>query len=129
MIFPTTCNSQNTINIISNEDIIVARMRVREFAREENLDITSQACISIAVTSLAQKISLGSERQGRVEVSSFSNKSRGGVRVDLVITGIGCQQYESVIQSQPLIHLLDEIFIRSVPDQEFVVTAVKWKSF
>jgi hypothetical protein len=127
MLPPTIRDNQNTIIIDKNEDTIVARMRVREFAREVNLDTISQACISIAVTTLAQKINLGGDRCGRVEMSSFSKKMREGMRVDLVITGQGCQQYESAIQSETFISLLDEISVKSVPDQELVVTVIKWK--
>jgi hypothetical protein len=128
MMPPTIHHNQNTIIIDKNEDTIVARMRVREFAREANLDTISQACVSIAITTLAQKINLGGDRCGRVEMSFFSKTMREGMRVDLVITGKGCQQYESAIQSETFISLLDEISVKSVPDQELVVTAIKWKS-
>lgn len=128
MMLSTTRNNQEIIPVAKNEDTIVARMRVREFAREMNMDTISQATISIAVTILAQTINLGNDRYGRVEVSSFSTKKFEGMRVDLIITGKGCQQYENAIQNQRFPYLLDEISVKSVPDRELVVTAIKWKS-
>jgi hypothetical protein len=113
------------ISIAGESDIIAARMRVRRFAYAAGFGPKDQACISLAASSLAYALALGSTRPGRMTVDSLSEKGLVGVRVvcttvpatddDMASEGLGNTRC-----------MVDELTVEPHPQNELRVTIIKW---
>ena len=104
-------------------DIITTRMRVREAARHHGLSLTEQACISMAVSSLANNIiNKNGAVEGSITIECLKRDSRLGMRVVCVWKGL-------VDQTIPYGNerwMVDEVETREVEDNLIEVVLTKW---
>jgi len=72
---------KTTIIVRDYRDVINARQKTRELARVIGMDVTSQAQISLATSSMANAMGLGTSRVGQIAIESIQNPEHLGVRV------------------------------------------------
>jgi hypothetical protein len=118
-------NETQTIQVMSNHDIIWARMRVREFAREQGFSMVDQARISLATSSLANAMELSHANQGQIVIDCVSDERGTGVRI------ICKKTYLTGGDPQPLKigdtrWMVDELNVERLPPNEVRVTVIKW---
>lgn len=120
-------NDTVTITATSVHDIMAARARVRELARRKGLGITDQARISLATSSLADVLGLGTHRQGQIIINSTEEKSRIGIRV-VCTAAKGAKR--ALTPAQLNVHqlLVDELTIEMLPSDDVQVTIVQWST-
>ena len=114
-----------TITIRSEFDVITARMKVRELARAKNFNITDQARISLATSSLAETLGLGRKRQGTIAIDALDETQRIGIRV--ICTAI--TEAVSDLVPDDLKNtgwLIDDLTIEKLPSNDLQVTAIHW---
>jgi hypothetical protein len=119
--------NQNIINVSTDYDVIFARMRTREVARSSGLNTPDQARVSLAVSSLAQKLGLGFNHQGKIAIETTVKDGRTGVRV---VFYVRCEaEVDSSfkrLENMRWMFMVDDLkFERSDPYQ-VKVTAIKW---
>jgi hypothetical protein len=116
-----------TLPIRNSVDMIAARARVREAARQKGLDLTGQARISLAVYSLATALRMGGERPGRVVVDRLDDGRRVGMRVACIVA-------EAVeVDSSPsafgdVRSLVDDLIVETSPPGAVKVILVQWSA-
>ncbi|MFL7791862.1 MAG: hypothetical protein AB8I69_06965 [Anaerolineae bacterium] len=115
-----------TIPIRNAFDAITARAKVREFAREEGLDVTGQARISLAAYSLANAKS-GSGRQGQLILRSLREDKRIGVEVICVIPDATNYQFPAETFKN-VKWLVDEFATETLPSNEMQIALTQWSS-
>jgi len=118
-------NDRVTIRIRSAFDAITARAKVREFAREEGLDITGQARISLAAYSLANASELGSGSRGQLIVKGLRKGKRVGVEVVCVIPNAINHRFAPETLEN-VRWLVDEFAVETLPSDEMQVALVQW---
>ncbi len=106
--------------IQSEMDIITARMHVRGMAGALGMDLANQARISLAASSLAHALELGSMRQGRMTMDYVHEGERTAVRVICVTTDEAPQPLSEIRW------MVDEMKIETLASGELQVTLVKW---
>lgn len=74
---------QEKFKLDGEADIVNIRMEVREFARYCGFSLADQACISMAVSSLAYSLGFARENSpgGEVIVERYTHQHRKGLRV------------------------------------------------
>ncbi len=70
-----------TVAVQTEFDICTARMQVRALARAVGFDLTNQARVAQATSSLARALRLGKTQQGQVVIDCLNRGERLGVRV------------------------------------------------
>ncbi len=115
---------EETIPVRSSIDVVTARMQVREAARKHGLNLTDQARISMATSSLASQLfSSGEARTGcQVIIEFLVNGHRVGLRVTLRwrnVPGI-------TVTTSNERWMVDEIDVHPVSDDIREVTMIKW---
>jgi hypothetical protein len=114
-----------TIPIRSPFDAITARAKVREFARENGLDVTGQARISLAAYSLANATKLRSASAGLVTIKLLKKGKRAGVEVACVIPNVTAGELAGDGLGN-VRWLVDECAIETLPTDEVQVALVQW---
>jgi anti-sigma regulatory factor (Ser/Thr protein kinase) len=114
-----------TIPIRNAFDTITARVKVREFAREQGLDITGQARISLAAYALVNAAELGNVSQGQLIIKALKKGKRAGIEVDCVIPDVGnnCFAPETFENTK---WLVDEFTVENLPSKEIQVALIQW---
>ena len=74
-------NKTQTIAVQTESDIFTARMQVRELARAIGFDLTNQARVAQATSSLARALRLGKTQQGQVVIDCLNRDECLRVRV------------------------------------------------
>jgi hypothetical protein len=120
-------NESVTISIHNAFDTITARAKVREFAREQGLDITGQARISLAAYSLANAAELGSTSQGQLIIKVLQKDKRAGVEV-LCILPDAAGNYFASETFENAKWLVDEFTVENLPSNEVRVALIQWSS-
>lgn len=120
-------NDTCTITTTSVHDIMAARARVRELARRKGLDITDQARISLATSSLADVLGLGTQRQGQIAIDSIVEEERTGIRVICTATR---DARHALTPAQLDVHqlLVDELTIETPPPDDVQITLIQWST-
>jgi hypothetical protein len=113
------------INVRTETDVIQARMRVREAARQQGLELSDQARISLATSSLAHVMGLGGWVGGEITIESLTNGSRKGVRV-VCSRKTEMQSSAAAGSHSSVAWMVDEYRVEKLPDEELRVTMVKW---
>jgi anti-sigma regulatory factor (Ser/Thr protein kinase) len=116
-----------TIVATSVHDIMAARARVRELARQKGLGLTDQARISLATSSLADVLGLGTHRQGQIVINSIDKEEHSGIRV---ICTAAKDAKRSLTSAQLDVHqlLVDELTIETLPSEDVQVTMIQWST-
>jgi hypothetical protein len=119
-----TSKSQ-TITIKNSFDIILARMRVRQWARTTGLGIQDQACIALATSSLAHALKLGEASEGRIDIYCSDEGERSGVRVVCTLAnGARCDPVSEAFADTRW--MVDDLIIETLPSNEIEITLIKW---
>ncbi len=73
---------KSMITVQSQMDIVSARMQVREAARRNGLNLTDQACISMATSSMANILVEGNgSHEGRIDIECVHRGIHTGLQV------------------------------------------------
>ncbi|HEY74464.1 MAG: hypothetical protein DRJ03_05840 [Chloroflexi bacterium] len=113
------------ITIRSEFDVITARMKVREMARTKSFDITDQARISLATSSLAETLGLGRKHQGQIKIEALETGKQTGIQVTCAIAA-GAHPDLTLEGLRNTEWLVDKLTIETLPSNELQVTIVHW---
>ena len=114
-----------TIAVASESDVVRLRVQVRDLARAIGMSLTDQARISLAASSVAKAIGLGSTCRGQATIDDCRQGERTGVRViykekngkgDLTSGVFGDTRW-----------MVDELTVETLPTNEVQVTLIKWR--
>ncbi len=123
--------------IASDEDVIMARQKVRNFAKELGFGLLDQTRVVTAVSELGRNIVVHA-KEGKVSLFKIEKEGRNGVKVLFEDKGPGIPDIQkameegfSTVGSMGLglsgsRRLVDEMEITSFPGQGTAVTIVKW---
>jgi hypothetical protein len=120
-------NESQTITVQTEFDVFMARMQVRKMARAIGFDITSQARVALATSSLARALRLGETYQGQVAIDCLGkgDQDRSGMRV--ACTAVNAASFEIGARAFTDVKwLVDELIVEEVPPDDLQVTLVKW---
>ncbi len=119
-------NSQR-IAIRGEDDVILARMKTRNLARAAGLGIADQARISLAASSLAHTMELGSRFGGHILIECLDGDGRPGVRIVCTAANAadGGQNLGALRDTKWLL-MVDELTVETLPTSDVQVIAVKW---
>lgn len=129
-----------TMKVLSEEDVLVVRKRVREIAEQRKFDTFAIAAITTATSELARNI-LVHGKGGRVVVEEISDGVRTGIRLAFIDEGPGISDIDRVLaggystaRSMGLglsgsKRLVDEFSLDSKVGEGTRVTVAKWKRF
>lgn len=129
-----------TMKVLSEEDVLVVRKRVREIAEHRKFDTFAIAAITTATSELARNI-LVHGKGGRVVIEEISDGVRTGIRLAFIDEGPGISDIDRVLaggystaRSMGLglsgsKRLVDEFSLDSKVGQGTRVTVAKWKRF
>lgn len=114
-----------TLSITGAVDIILARMQVREFARGIGLDTKDQACISLAASSLAYALDLGSMNHGQITMDCLDDGGCLGVRVICTKKNATMDDFtpEKLGNARMMVHTLS---VEEIASNGLQITAVRW---
>ena len=119
-------SERQTITIQRDYDVILARSRVRDLARRIGLRTTDQARISLATSSAARAMGLGSPYQGQIVIELLGDRDTVGMRVICSVPeGTNNGTLPRTFGDAQL--MADELTVKRVPSSnELRVTLVKW---
>lgn len=116
---------KQTINVQSGSDIITARMKVRQLARARGFGITEQARISLAASSLASSLGLGTKNPGQIIVDCLNQENAIGLRVICIAFNRGdCNHAAEELKSAGW--MVDELTVETLPSNDVQITAIQW---
>lgn len=118
-------NESQTIPVRTEFDVFMARMQVRKLARAIGFDITSQARIALATSSLARALRLGEAYQGQVSIDCLGGGRNTGVRVVCTATDGASSDLASRTFTDTK-WLVDELTVEEMPSNDLQITVVKW---
>lgn len=108
-----------------DEDVIIARSRVRDLARGIGMTTVEQARISLATSAAARSLGIGAEHHGQITFEGMNGSERVGIRVI-------CQTKEPWA-GEPTTGMFtdakamaDELSVQKLESQELTVTVIKW---
>lgn len=115
-----------TISVSTELDIMAARMKVRDLARQIGMGTTDQARLAMATSSMAAQLGLGGSCEGHIAIESVHANGRTGIRVICFET----EGHAPPPPSEAVLHdarwMVDEIKVEDLPAQRLRVTLVKW---
>lgn len=123
--------------ILSDLDVVTARVEGRNMARQLGFGVIDQARIATAISELARNVVLYAGN-GSVTLRPIENPSRRGLEVVCADSGPGITNVELVMREGYSSHrglgmglpgtrrLMDEFEIQSKPGEGTVVTVRKW---
>ena len=119
-------NKDQTIEIKSTFDVILARMQVRQRARAMGLGIQDQACIALATSSLARALKLGETvQESRIDIYCSGEGERSGVQV--VCTVADGVRYDTGSKAfTDTKWMVDDLTVETLPSNDVEITLVKW---
>jgi len=119
-------SESRTISVQTEFDVFMARMQVRKLAREIGFDITSQARIALATSSLARALRLGETQEGEVSIDCLDEGGCTGVRV-ICTTTSGANSKLILNNFADTRWLVDELTIVELPSDDLQITLIKWR--
>lgn len=120
-----TTSIQKRILINTDLDIIVARLRVREIARDMGFGTIDQARISLAASELARVLTQTATQKGEILVSGVQTNGHLGIQV----VSIAQQTMTNPADQIPITNvmaLVDDGHIDTTNGQTTRVTLMKW---
>jgi hypothetical protein len=120
-------NETCTITTTGVQDIMTARAKVRDMARKKGLPITDQARISLATSSIADVMGLGTRRRGQIVVDSVEETERIGIRV-VCTTERGARS--ALDSSQVDVHklMVDDLIVETLPSGDVEAILIQWST-
>jgi len=118
-------DESQTIAVQTEFDVFMARMQVRKLARAIGFDITNQARIALATSSLARVLRLGEMHRGQVMIDHLDREEHSGLRVSC--TAIVSSDFELGARAFTDVKwLVDELIVKELPSNDVQVTLIKW---
>ncbi len=129
--------SVGEISVVSDEDVILARQKVRLQAQEMGFSLLNQTRLVTAVSELARNIVVHA-REGRVSVFKAKAGDKTGLKVVFEDNGPGIPDIEKAMEEgfstvgsmgiglKGARRLVDEFDIKSFPGKGTTVTITKW---
>ena len=106
-------------------DVFTARMQIRELARKVGFDVTNQARIALAMSSLARALRLGETRRGQVTIRRLGRIDRWGMWVACTTTnGINFKAGSRAFANVKW--LVNELIVEELPPDDLRVTLFAW---
>jgi hypothetical protein len=120
-------NEMCTITTTGVHDIMTARAKVRDLARKKGLGITDQARISLATSSIADVMGLGTHRHGQIVVDSLEETDRIGIRV---ICTAAKEAKSALTSSQVDVHrlMVDDLIVEILPSGDVEAILIQWST-
>lgn len=115
---------KTTVIIRDYRDVINARQKTRELARAIGMDVTSQARISLATSSMANAMSLGMLRIGQIAIEGIQNPEHLGVRVTCTTTD-GKEVHIPPAALHDVQWMVDHLTVDALPANNVQVTLEK----
>lgn len=115
------------VTIRNESDVVMARMQVRDLARSIGMTLKDQACISLAASSLAQALGLGTLLLGQMAFECWRHEERTGVRV-VCQEKNGNKPEPAPATFDNTRWMVDEFYCETSPLNVFQVTMIKWRS-
>ncbi len=115
-----------TVKVSNDQDIITARMLVRELARIRGLSVRDQACISMATSSLAQILHMGVSG-GKIVMESFMQEGRIGIRVVCSSVNGNADDLAPALSGETR-RMVDVLTVERLASNEIQVKMVKWST-
>ena len=118
-------NESQTISVQTEFDVFMARMQVRKLARAIGFDITNQARVALATSSLARALRLGETHKGQVVIDCLSDGKHFGLQVACTaLSGANFEVGSRVFTD--VRWLVDDLVVKELPTNDLQVTLVKW---
>lgn len=130
-------NKVGEVSIMSDEDVILARQRVRLQAQETGFSLLDQTKLVTAVSELARNIVVHA-KEGKVSVFKTKAGDKTGLKVVFEDKGPGIPDIEKAMEEgfstvgsigiglKGARRLVDEFDIKSFPGKGTTVTITKW---
>jgi hypothetical protein len=120
-------NDMCTITTTGVHDILAARAKVRDMARKKGLGVTDQARISLATSSIADVMGLGTHRRGQIVVDSVEETERIGIRV---ICTTAKEARSALTPSQVDVHklMVDDLVVETLPSGDVEAILIQWSA-
>lgn len=120
-----------TIIIGSVVDIVNARMLVRQTARHLGMNLVDQSRISLATSSVADSVGLGTGRSaGEITINCLHRQSGGREGLQIVCVYAERQReserYSPQIGLTDIKWMVDEFNVRELPDKRTEISLIKW---
>lgn len=117
-----------TIIVGSEIDIINARMLVRQAARRLGMKLIDQSRISLATSSLADSVGLGTGRTtGQITINCLRSNNPGREGIQII-----CQYHADTVleTAAPALSnvrwMVDECDVHDLPDNNREISIIKW---
>lgn len=120
-------NETCTITTTGVHDIMTARAKVRDMARRNGLAITDQARISLATSSIADVMGLGTHRHGQIVVDSVEEIERVGIRV---VCTTAHEARSTLDSAQIDVHrlMVDDLIVETLPSGGVEAILIQWST-
>jgi serine/threonine-protein kinase RsbT len=130
--------SSESVVVASEDDIVLARRKVRQLAEKLGFDPFTIAAITTATSELCRNIYVHATR-GTTLVEEIATAGRSGIRVEFRDEGPGIADIDRVLAGgystakslglgvSGSKRLVDEFRIETIVGHETVITVVKWK--
>lgn len=120
-------NDMCTITTTDVHDILTARAKVRDMARKKGLGVTDQARISLATSSIADVMGLGTHRRGQIVVDSVEETERIGIRV---VCTAAKEARGALTSSQVDVHklMVDDLIVETLPSGDVEAILIQWSA-
>lgn len=116
--------TSQTIKVEKDFDIILARSRVRDLARDIGMSTTDQARISLATSAAARAVGLGARHRGEILVESINGVDGMGLRVVCQVSD-SAQDELATSKLNDARMMTDELTIERSPTNDILLTMVK----
>jgi hypothetical protein len=116
--------TSQTIKVEKDFDIILARSRVRDLARDIGMSTTDQARISLATSAAARAVGLGARHRGEILVQSMDGADGMGIRVVCQVSD-SAQDELATSKLNDARMMTDELTIERSPTNDILVTMIK----
>jgi serine/threonine-protein kinase RsbT len=113
------------LTVTKETDVVLLRMQVRDLARALGLALGDQARISLAASSAAKAIGLGSAHHGQVIIDDCRRDERVGVRVICVDENSQADLIPNALREARW--MVDELTVETLPSKKVQITLVKWR--
>lgn len=132
--------SHAEVPIACEDDVVLARRKVKSVAQGLGFDAFAQAAVTTAASEIARNVWVHA-RGGRAIIEAVSDGVRSAVRMKFVDDGPGITEIERVLQGgfstarslglgvSGSRRLVDEFAIESTPGKGTAVTMLKWSRF
>jgi serine/threonine-protein kinase RsbT len=116
------------IFINNDMDVALARLQVREVARELGFGTVDQARISLATSELARHMSQALSERGEVRVLRVEREGRRGLAVEYVREPAESGAALRMPDMVGVAHLVDECVVHAEARDGALVTLTKWQA-